>query len=169
MSGYENRDRIKALKTAPSLQIILGFIFEKMGGMSFIDKAKVNLKADFHKIVSNNIFEIKGDNINFDNCVYVKKAWNGDLEIEGNYGLGVLRTVLCCISLFEFNITENTTGLELPLYQFKFQPQEPIILRNCKKVMSIKIFKNGKLNLKFYSKQDSAEFWNLFELNTVSK
>lgn len=167
MSGYENRDRIKVLKINPSLSTILGFIFEKMGGMSFIDTAKLNLKGDLHKILVRNDLELKGDNINFSDCVYVKKAWNGDLEIEGNYGLGVLRTILCCISLFEFDSTENITGLELPLYQFKFQPQEPMILRNCKKLISIKIFKNGKVNLKFNSKADAADFWNLFELSTI--
>lgn len=164
---YENRETIKALEKEPNLEQILGFIFEKMGGMTFLDTAKQNLKKDFQAKLSRNGLELKGDTIHLSNFIYVKTAWSGDYEVSNDYGIKSLRTLLCCISLFEFEKTENETGLTLPNWSMTFQPQEPFTLRKCTKAATFKIFKNGKLSLKFFTKSDAAQFWDYFELNTT--
>lgn len=163
---WENRKRVDNLAEEPQLEQILGFIFEFMGGVSFVDTAKKNLKLNLLDFLVRHSVELKGDSIHFPYILYVSKKWNGNYEIDNT---AFLKTLTLCISVFEFSNIENVTGYKPANYSMSVNLQEAIYFPNCKKVNSFKVFKNGKLSLKFTSKADAAEFWNYFQLNTAIK
>lgn len=161
---YLNSDRIKALKKEPILSDILEFIFEAIGGSTLKEAAKTNLITDLRKRTVLRDTKLKGDSISFESFLDVNTTWKGESKL-GSHSIKQVNLLLKCISLFEFDETENKTGMSFDGFTVQFDPKEPIILRNCKKVISFRIYKNGNVALKFHSSAEAAQFQNYFSLN----
>lgn len=163
-SNYLNESRIKALKKEPALSNILDFLFEAIGGSTLKEAAKSNLITDLRKRTVMRIAKLKGDSISFESFVHVETTWKGESEL-GSHSIKQVNLLLTCISLFEFDEMENKTGMSFDGFTVQFDPKEPIILRNCKKAISFRIYKNGNVALKFVSPAEAAQFQNYFSLN----
>lgn len=163
-SNYMNESRLKALKKEPILSNILEFVFEAIGGSTLKEAAKTNLITDLRKRTAMRLTKLKGDSISFESFVYVETTWKGESEL-GSHSIKQANLLLKCISLFEFDEMENKTGMSFDGFTVQFDPKEPIILRNCKKAISFRIYKNGNVALKFVSPAEAAQFQNYFSLN----
>jgi len=163
-SNYMNESRLKALKKEPVLSNILEFVFEAIGGSTLKEAAKTNLITDLRKRTIMRLTKLKGDSISFESFVHVETTWKGECEL-GSHSIKQVNLLLKCISLFEFDEMENKTGMSFDGFTVQFDPKEPIILRNCKKAISFRIYKNGNVAVKFVSPAEAAQFQNYFSLN----
>jgi len=142
---------------------IIDEIFLQLGGFTFEEKAVKEIKDATIKLLEykiNNSFTIKNNKIAITNFFYIDSidAKYGTVRISYNYRDN-FKVLLTAITHFESNQTENIYTELLNGFN-KYKNDELIKeheLNNIK-AKSLKLFKNGKIEILFKSAQDARQF-----------
>lgn len=165
-TSYELKAKVNKLKENPNVNEMVGLVLSMSGGISLSDMAIKNVKDVFVTKAKRVKSEVKGAAVNISDFFWITRGYNGSYRIDSDNSMQLFKNLLKCISLFEFNSIENKTGLQVPNYSsWDFDIDSNIILRECKKVEYLKIYKNGKIGIYFYEKADASNFYHFFDLN----
>ncbi|MED1738163.1 hypothetical protein P4U97_01260 [Bacillus swezeyi] len=144
---------------------VISEIFEQLGGCSFEEKA-----------VSEIIEASKNTIYNFNERVTIKKSllsitnyvsWNSFWETYKLHWDSKLGTLFKALSHFENGSTETLYLLNQMLQHLESGAKEYDIFSKYEfevfnKIKSIKVFKNSKINIEFYSNEQATEFANTY-------
>ena len=156
----------------PDIEHIISTIRKMNGNRDFNEAEKHQIiKSFFTRFYK--LLEHKGLNV-FIYSIHANEysQWNVK-EIGATHYLeggqkAALFDLLRFISLFEFDIAKNATGLQMTerhYDKFSFDIKDDIVLRNCKKAISLKLFKNGKVQIKFSDKESVYGFMDFIAKN----
>ena len=159
-----------------SYKVYIDDILKQLGGLNFenmrIKQLKEKLKDTCKNRYSNkwNI-EIKGNVIKFDNLLsWNKYSWENDYRASISDGFLVLKSSL---SYFEYGKELNFVELSHLTRNcyIEWNDIENNIKINSQKIKSIKLFKNGRVDVKFSSSELAREFienWCGYSLSDVA-
>lgn len=141
-----------------SYQDILEQLFIQLNGRSFAEKAIDEIKEKCHKAVWSSYsgtpyYEIKGETVRFSDRFVSYTDWYSYDNWKIN---DCMKRVIAALAYYE---TEVIGKLSYPFNRFsdRFEDSE-IELSGCEKVKRIKVFKNGRVDVRFSSKENAAEF-----------
>jgi len=145
---------------------ILCEVFAQLGGFSFEEKAQKEIqeKMKSHFSYSSSRREeqlkIRGTKLTLDGYVYpYKDKWSNQYEIS-NYGMDSLRDLIRALSHFETGASDILNYYSL-FNQWRLKESEGAFDKQelgYHKVQSIKLFKNGKVEIEFMSAEQAQEF-----------
>ena len=151
-------------------------ILKQLGGLSFegmrIKQLKEKLKDTCKNRYSNkwNI-EIKGDTVKFsDLFCWTKYSWEDDYYFRS---LDKFLLIESALSFFEYGKELNFVEFNQlrQSYNSKWNDIDENIKINSQKIKSIKLFKNGRVDIKFSSPELAREFitqWCSYPLNKIA-
>jgi hypothetical protein len=156
--------------------ILLDEVFTFLGGFSFLEKSINEVKTkckeksynsyrkEFNITLKNNTLTINNSYVLFSHTTkyeYINGKRIDTPVVESGYRASEnIKPYLDAISLFEFN---KVIELDNRFYNYNITitPEEfsnGIKILNCKKLNIIKFFKNGRMDLKFNTSQQAAQF-----------
>lgn len=144
-------------------EIVLDEIFLQLDGLTFIEKAVNEVKNNIRKIVNENGWrkaEIKGKKIRIDSFFYIDsfdKKWGHDrvsYNSDSNF-----QHLLTALSNFEYGVTHNCLDT---LYNVITNAEGERVFTTHEfifdKVDSLKLYKNGKIEITFSNSNNAYEF-----------
>lgn len=155
--------------TTVTAQNILDEIVEQLDGFTFVEKAQQEIKQQLQKEITKNT-EVKDNKLILSNFFYIDSfdlKW-GDYKLSYN-SYDRAETLLKALYLYEYNITQLTEEAEQLLKTLKYSKNDDVFTThelNMKKVKSIKLYKNGRVDIEFTSSHYAREFAKDF-LNIV--
>ena len=160
----------KKYDTTVTAQNIFDEIIEQLDGFSFIEKAQQEIKQQLQKETTYSKPVAKGNKLILSNFFYLDQF---DLK-WGSYKLSYnsydrAETLLKALYLYEYNITQLTEEAEQLLKTLKYSKNDDVFTThalNMKKIKSIKLYKNGRVDIEFTSSHYAREFAKDF-LNIV--
>jgi hypothetical protein len=161
----------KKYDTTVTTQNILDEIIEQLDGFSFIEKAQQEIKQQLQKETTYSKPVAKGNKLTLSNFFYLDQF---DLK-WGNYKLSYnsydkAQILLKALYLYEYNITQLTGEAEELYKTFRYGKNDDVFTThelNMKKIKSIKLYKNGRVDIEFtsnyYAKEFAKDFLNIVE------
>lgn len=144
--------------------LIVDEIIEQLGGFNFTDKASQEIKDKFKNIVNgyrSNYVSIKKNKLilnSFFNIDSFDKKWGGDYGISYYYKEDFYH-LFVALSHFEQGTVKNT--YERTLQTIDYEKGDKVFKEHslmCIKAESIKLFKNGKVEILFLTPEYAQEF-----------
>ncbi|MBE2918337.1 hypothetical protein HPK02_05395 [Anoxybacillus flavithermus] len=154
--------------TTVTAQNILDEIVEQLDGFTFAEKAQQEIKQQLKEITKNT--EVKDNKLILSNFFYIDSfdlKW-GSYKLSYN-SYGRAQTLLKALYLYEYNITQLTEEAEQLLKTLKYSKNDDVFTThelNLNKIKSIKLYKNGRVDIEFTSSHYAREFAKDF-LNIV--
>lgn len=155
--------------TTVTAQNILDEIVEQLDGFTFVEKAQQEIKQQLQKEITKNT-EVKDNKLILSNFFYLDQfdlKW-GDYKLSYN-SYDRAETLLKALYLYEYNITQLTEEAEQLLKTLKYSKNDDVFTThelNLNKIKSIKLYKNGRVDIEFTSSHYAREFAKDF-LNIV--
>lgn len=161
----------KKYDTTVTAQNILDEIIEQLDGFSFVEKAEQEIKQQLQKETTYSKPVVKGNKLTLSNFFYLDQF---DLK-WGNYKLSYnsydrAQILLKALYLYEYNITQLTEEAEELYKTFRYGKNDDVFTThelNMKKIKSIKLYKNGRVDIEFtsnyYAKEFAKDFLNIVE------
>lgn len=155
--------------TTVTAQNILDEIVEQLDGFTFAEKAQQEIKQQLKEITKNT--EVKDNKLILSNFFYIDSfdlKW-GDYKLSYN-SYDRAETLLKALYLYEYNITQLTEEAEQLLKTLKYSKNDDVFTThelNLNKIKSIKLYKNGRVDIEFtsnyYAKEFAKDFLNIVE------
>lgn len=161
---FVNEDTME-LKQDVHFKPLVRNIIEQCGGVDLTDVGIERMKEAFRKNVGyNNKIKVTKNKLTIADFFYFSDSWSG---IKWDYSDSRLGSVRDALSYFEFgelgdhcHTLRNVAGNEVDF-------QDPYEFLNFSKVESMKVFKNGRVDFKFYDNGVAQEFYDFFELHKL--
>jgi len=150
----------KKYNTSITYNNIIDEIFIQLNGFNFKEKAVLEMKNKFKKVLEYKDVAVKKNKLIITNFFWVDQ-WD---KKYGTYKMSYnsredFYSLLRCISHFEQGTIKNT--YEGILYKIDRLQNDDLFCEHvmmCIKLESIKLFKNGKIEIKFLSNEYAQEF-----------
>ncbi|EIL82744.1 hypothetical protein P8815_17995 [Bacillus altitudinis] len=147
-----------------SFDELLDHLFEQLGGFSFGEMAKEQIKNKINEAVYK--FEVKKSTLHLPNFVYFESDWMGGLQISWHTEEKMTK-LFDALALFEYGeptkinkfVSIKKEMREGSRKAFIFDKYE---IENFNKIKSFKAFKNGKVSIEFHSNEFANEFANTY-------
>lgn len=151
-----------------SYKEVVNYILDECGGIDIADIGVENLKADFrNKIYWRNYIKVAPQKLTIEGFVWYDKGYNGTYRLDYRFMEEKGKILKQALSFFE---TEELIDIcTLPIYDREVDFSTAYEFPNFSKVESLKFFKNGKIELKFYDKGVAQEFYDFFEFDKIEK
>jgi len=156
--------------TSVTAQEIISEIIEQLNGFSFIEKAQQEIKQQFQEQTEYNKPTVKGNKLTLSSFFGIDQfdiRWGSyKLDYRSYYRA---ETLLKALYLYEYNITQLTEEAETLFKTLKYSKNDDVFTThelNMKKIKSIKLYKNGRVDIEFTSSHYAREFAKDF-LNIV--
>lgn len=146
---------------------VLDQIFIQLDGRTFLERAVDEIKEECHHAAWNRYygkanFELKNDTIRFTyGCHF--DSWLGHDQWEVNEGM---KKILHGLSYFETEVIGDCPSVISSLCGWDKKKYSFVEFTDYTKLLSFKMFKNGRVDIKFKSKDYAAQFVSEF-LGTV--
>ena len=155
LDEYKRENQFKVKKRFNYHEII-DLIIEEIGGFSFEEATIIQLKEAIRKAIQYHKIEVKKDTIVFEKLIYwsFDKRWDKDYN---TYKFENFMKVCEAIQRFDTKKDINTPkwyGCDTKYFE---RLENPMII-DGDRLKQIKIFKNGKVEMKFNSNENALNF-----------
>jgi len=143
---------------------VVNWVLDECGGLDFANIGLENLKDEFRReIGSASNVEVTSKKITLTKFLYLEKSYRGDYS-WGYRGIEVLEKVRKALTLYESGELGDQIWDLRPNSSDEPMFDKPYELESTTKAKSLKVFKNGKLEIRFNEVGQEKEFFELFEL-----
>lgn len=161
---WRNPQQLNEYKRKPGYVEVVNWVLDECGGIDFANIGFENLKQEFRtKVGRKEDIEVTSKKITLSRFIYFEKSYRGEYTWGYRSGIETLEKLRRFITFYE------TGELGDQIFDMKFNSSDepmftkPYELESTSKVKSIKVFKNGKLELRFNEVGQEKEFFDLFE------
>ncbi|MNX51463.1 hypothetical protein D3C86_821230 [compost metagenome] len=151
---------------------IISEITEQLGGYNFHEKAEQEIKQKLSESFAWKKAETKGKKIALNGFLYIDTSWKkwGDEKIHYNSNDKLNRLLIALLHFDNGSLTlsEQLETLYRQLTSSKNEQVFTVHELNFNKVQSIKIFKNGKVEIEFSSSQQADLFRKVYCVPNVA-
>lgn len=153
---------------------IVKFYFECGGITKLVDSSIQKMKDEFKSLVGKNLYvKINKDKISIQYFFTIdswKYQWDKVYKFETNSKkeFELLSRVLSYFETLQFNNIKEYISSKFDYVGYNVHVEtDEVMFEDCKRVKSIKLFKNRKIELKFHNKHLALEFFQMFELDQI--
>lgn len=162
----------KKYNSSVTYEQIIDEIYIQLGGYNFTEKAENEIKDNLRKEFSHKEAAPKGNKLILNGFLYIDDSWKkwGDEKIHYN-STSKLEQLFKALQHYEDGSIKLNEQMQTLFKQVAHGKNEAVFNRhelNYNKVKSIKIFKNGKVEIEFSSYQDATKFNNEYCASNVA-